>query len=187
MWQRERKLRAVVGVVAVIALLAACSTMPVGVEYDHAARFAGYHEFACLPGATYGAAGASVVQEGREAIERELARKGFKRAEDASTADFLVDFRLGAQDRTEVHTYPPPYDGRWWSLQDWWGHPDWAYTLDVRQYREGMLVIDIYDARSRARIWHGWTRKELTRSDVQHSAGLIRAAAHSVLKGFPPR
>jgi hypothetical protein len=70
-------------------------------------------------------------------------------------ADFVVDFSLGAQDRVQIHTSLPPYEGRWWSLEDWWAHPASSYVLDVRQYREGTLVIDIFDAHSHARVWHG--------------------------------
>jgi hypothetical protein len=99
----------------------------------------------------------------------------------------MVDFTLGSQARTEIHTYPPPYEGRWWSLQDWWAHPDSAYTLDVRQYREGTLVIDMFDAHSHSLVWHGWAKKELSSSEVEHSRGLIRSAVHSILKRFPPR
>jgi hypothetical protein len=171
----------------IVVMLAACTTMPVGVEFDHSASFAAYHTFACLPGASYGSSDASVVRDAREAIEGELARRGFRRAGDVKTADLMVDFKLGAQTRTQVHTYPPPYEGRWWSLQDWWAHPDSAYTLDVRQYREGTLVIDMFDAHSHTLVWHGWAKKELSSSDVEHSRGLIRSAVHSILKRFPPR
>jgi hypothetical protein len=168
-------------------MLAACSTMPVGVEFDHSARFALYHTFACLPGASYGSSDASVVQDAREAIEDELARRGLHRAEDLKTADLMVDFKLGAQTRAQVHTYPPPHGGRWWNLQDWWAHPDSAYTLDVRLYREGTLAIDVFDAHSHTLVWHGWAKKELSSSDVEHSRGLIRSAVHCILKRFPPR
>jgi hypothetical protein len=170
----------------VVARLTACTTIPVGVESDPSAVFAGYHTFACMPGASYGTSGASVVQDAREAIEGELARKGFNRAEDAKMADFVVDFSLGAQDRVQIHTSLPPYEGRWWSLEDWWAHPGSSYVLDVRQYREGTLVIDIFDAHSHARVWHGWAKKELSRSDVEHSRDLIQTAVHSILKRFPP-
>ena len=143
------------------AILAACSTIPVDVQFDPAADVPAYRTFTCLPGLHYGAADASVVQEAREAIEAELGRKGFIASEDAGAADFVVDFRLGTEDRVEVHTSPPPYEGHWWSMEDWWGHPDWAYVTDVRRYREGALVIDIFDAHTHARIWHGWTKKKL--------------------------
>jgi hypothetical protein len=38
----------------VVATLAACTTIPVGVESDPSAVFARYHTFACMPGASYG-------------------------------------------------------------------------------------------------------------------------------------
>jgi hypothetical protein len=95
----------------VVALLAACTTIPVGVESDPPAVFARYHTFACMPGASYGTSGASVVQDAREAIEGELVRKGFNRAEDAKTADFVVGFTLGAQDRRKYIPIRPHMGG----------------------------------------------------------------------------
>jgi hypothetical protein len=56
----------------------------------------------------------------------------------------------------------------------------------VRQYREGTLSIDVFDAHSHRPVWHGWAKKELTRNDMEHSAEAIRKAVDSVLAKFPP-
>jgi hypothetical protein len=122
----------------------------------------------------------------RAAVDKELMAKGFERAATDATADFAVDFTIGSRERTEVDSYPPPYAGRWWDLNDWWGHPYWAYQVDVRQYREGTLSVDIFDAHSHKPVWHGWAKKELTRSDIEHSQHPIAAAVHRILANFPP-
>lgn len=54
-------------------------------------------------------------------------------------------------------------------------------------YRQGTLSIDIFDGHSHRPVWHGWAHKELTRADIEHSAGLIREAVDSVLAQFPPK
>jgi hypothetical protein len=36
-------------------------------------------------------------------------------------------------------------------------------------------------------VWHGWAKKELTRSDIERSEAPIRTAVAAVLEKFPPR
>ena len=172
--------------VAALAALVGCTTLRVGSDYDRSASFSGYHTYTWIQRDHHGSANPLVVQRARDAVEEELTAKGFGRAASDATADFAVDFTIGSRERTEVDSYPPPYAGRWWALDDWWGHPYWAYPVDVRQYREGTLSVDIFDAHSRKPVWHGWAKKELTRSDIEHSKQPIRAAVHQILANFPP-
>jgi hypothetical protein len=58
--------------------------------------------------------------------------------------------------------------------------------LDVRQYREGTLSIDVFDAKTHRPVWHGWAKKELTRADIENSEGPIRKAVTAILAKFPP-
>jgi hypothetical protein len=66
------------------------------------------------------------------------------------------------------------------------GVPYWGTTVDVRQYREGTLSVDVFDAHRHRPVWHGWAKKELTRSDVENSTQAINKAVKAVLDEFPP-
>jgi Domain of unknown function (DUF4136) len=68
----------------------------------------------------------------------------------------------------------------------WWGGPSWGTSVDVRQYHEGTLSVDIFDAHSHRPVWHGWAKKELTPSDMKNSTQPIQNAVASVLARFPP-
>jgi hypothetical protein len=57
--------------------------------------------------------------------------------------------------------------------------------IDVRQYREGTLAIDVFDVHDRRPVWHGWAQKELTRKEVEQSAAPVHDAVQSVLAKFP--
>jgi hypothetical protein len=162
-----------------------CSTLRVGADFDRSARFS-YHTFKWVLRASYGDTPSQVVQQARESIRAELLAKGFTEASQGADADFSVDFTIGSRMRMEVETYPPPYEGRWWNLEDWWGHPYWGYALDVREYREGTLSVDIFDRQSARPVWHGWAKKELRRTDLDHSARPIRRAVRAILADFPP-
>lgn len=168
-------------------ILAGCSSLRVASDYDHAASFAGYHSFSWMVREHRGVANPLVVQRAHDAIEAELKTRGFSEAADPAAADFIVDFTIGSRERTEVNTYPAPYTSSgWWNGQAWWGYPYWGGEVDVRQYREGTLSIDVFDAHSLRPVWHGWVRKELSRSDIEHSEAPIRAAVAAVLAQFPP-
>lgn len=171
-----------------LSSLAGCTTLSVGSDYDRDASFAGFHTFTVMQREHHDVRNPLVVTRADDAIRAELMRKGYQQATDPSTADFTVDFTIGSKERTDVNAYPDPYLGMgWgWGHRGWWGGPYWGNNLDVRQYREGTLSIDVFDARTHRPVWHGWAKKELNRSDIQNSEEPIRKAVAAVLAKFPP-
>ena len=161
--------------------------MRVGSDYDHSVSVSEYHTYSLMVREHHGSGNPLVVQRARDAIQAELKRKGFVEGNAAEQVDFVVDFTIGARDRMDVHSYPATYFDPGWDHSGWWGRPYWGSEVDVRQYREGTLSIDMFDARSHRPVWHGWARKELTDSDIEHSEAPIRAAVGAVLEKFPPR
>lgn len=173
---------------AALLFLAACADAPhVRSDADPAANFAAYRSFALMPrnravvipqpGAIDNPLVFSRIQD---EIRRELEGKGYTLA-DPMAADFVVDFTIGAQERIDVHAYPSA-----------WGGPpmlaggNWGRDIDLRQYREGTLAIDVFDVRTRRPVWHGWAQKELSRKDIEQSAAAIHDAVQAVLAKFPP-
>ncbi len=181
-----RTMMAALASVIALALLQACTTLRVGSDFDRKAVFSGYHSFALMQREHRGSSNPLVVQRARDAIQQELTRKGYTYVTDPGTADFVVDFTIGARDRMDVQSYPAPYTDRiLWGSPGWWG-PYWGSTVDVRTYREGTLSIDVFDGRAQRPVWHGWAKKELSRSDTEHSEEPIRTAVDAVLAQFPP-
>lgn len=167
--------------------LVACAPLRVASDFDHTASFAAYHSFAWMPREHHGLGNPLVAQRAHDAIAAELKAKGFSEAADPAAADFVVDFTIGSRERTEVNSYPAAYTSPGsWGARGWWGYPYWGGEVDVRQYREGTLSIDVFDGHSHRPVWHGWARKELTRSDIEQSEAPIRAAVAAVLAQFPP-
>jgi hypothetical protein len=170
------------------SILSGCASVQVGSDYDKAASFAGYQSFAIMQRDHEGAHNPLVVTRAEDAIREELVRKGYVAAANAQSADFTVDFTIGSKERTDVNSYPEPYGGAGWGWGGggWWGGGYWGNNLDVRQYREGTLSIDIFDAKSRRPVWHGWAKKELSRKDIEQSEQPIRHSVAAVLAKFPP-
>jgi len=181
-------LRPGLSLLALVLALAGCTTLRVSTDYDRSASFAGYHSFAWLAREHRGTRNPLIVQRAHDAIQAELTAKGFSFVADSATADFVVDFTIGSRERVEVDSYPVPYGGPWyWADRGWWGYPYWGRDVDVRQYREGTLAIDVFDARTHRAVWHGRAKKNLTPSDIEHSEEAIRAVVQALLAGFPPK
>jgi hypothetical protein len=172
--------RATFGLGATI-LLASCTTLQVGSDYDRTANFGSYHAFTLMQREHQGIRNPLVATHVEDDIKQELVRRGYTLATDPASADFTVDFTLGSQERTDINSYPAAYAGPWFL-----GGPYWGGGIDVRQYREGTLGIDIFDTHTHRPVWHGWAKKELTQKDFEHPAEPISKAVSSVLGKFPP-
>jgi hypothetical protein len=176
------------GFAGVSLLLAACASLKVGSDFDRTNNFSGYRSFAWMPREHHGTDNPLVAQRALDAIQADLTRKGFSHVEEAAAADFVVDFTIGAHERTDIQSYPAPYAGPWiWGYPDWWGYPYWGSEIDVRTYREGTLSIDMFDAHTHKAVWHGWAKKELSQADIDRSEAPIRSAVAAVLAPFPPK
>jgi Domain of unknown function (DUF4136) len=174
--------RWLVGMFIGASLLAACTTLKTGSDFDRTANFSHYHTYAWLPRNHVASRNPLIARHAHEAIDSEMKNKGFVPAEEGHAADFVIDFTIGSRERTDVQSYPAPYRTAWG-----WGRWYYGDQLDVRRYREGVLAIDVFDGESHQPIWTGWARKELTQSDMENSAGPIRTAASAVLAPFPPQ
>jgi hypothetical protein len=82
------------------------------------------------------------------AIERNLAAKGFERAETTAIPDVRVHFhavidrRISANQLDSQSGYCSPND----------------CPTDVSEYEEGTLVVDMIDVRTNRLVWRGWAR-----------------------------
>jgi hypothetical protein len=171
---------------ALVLLAAACETLKTGSDYDHAASFAGYHSFTIVSRQHHQLPNALIAQRAEDSIRGYLQSRGYVYVEDAAKADFTVDFTLGAEQRTEIYSYPEPWSSGWCAGPGWWGGPYWNSTLDVRQIQEGTISVNIFDNKTRRPVWHGWAQKTLSPGDVDHSAEAINTAMTAVLGKFPP-
>ena len=170
-----------------LALLAGCAASPeVGSDADRTANFAGYHSFALIPRDRVVVSvppdamrNPLVIARIEDEVKQGMQRKGYTLS-DPMSADLVVDFTIGARERIDVHSHP----GGWGPGPVLPGGP-LGSDIDVRQYREGTLAIDVFDVHTLRPVWHGWAQKELTRKDVEQSSAPIHDAVESVLAKFP--
>ena len=143
---------------AVAVGITACSTVKVETEWDKATNFNGYRTYtwiALLPGPEP----LSVAQDPRiketllKTVDSGLTAKGLGRVDPDQAPDLLVAVHAWAERRLDVRSYgygyaPSPYFGMN-------GMYPAAGGLDVREYRDGTLLIDLVDAKTHTLIWRG--------------------------------
>lgn len=164
--------------VSALILLASCASMRVGSNRHPQADTSAWQDYAWMTDSpvvsTDMQLSALTVRNIREAVEAELAAKGYRQV-DAGEADFLVSYTVGSRDRTVTSAQTIPYRDQ--------GVREWSWLdVDVQTYQEGTLSIDIFDGASRQPVWHGWARKTITDSDEADPGPVIRRAVARILK-----
>ncbi|MEE8585628.1 MAG: DUF4136 domain-containing protein [Acidobacteriota bacterium] len=164
------------------ALLASLSVAALQVqelhqEYERAFDFSKYKTFSWVPSEEIPlAAHAPEISpkeadaEIRSAIEKVLAAKGFRKAENGS-ADFQVNYFGIVTARLKEEKVP-------YSLSETFS--PWHFA------REGKLTIDVVDGKQQILVWRGWsvTTVEARGEQVRQT---IREVVHKTLQPFPPK
>ena len=172
-----------------VVLIGACETINTRSDYDHSVDFSGYDSFAWISDKPMVVASPEVspLAQSRiqNAIRRTLESKGMRFVEDATDADFVVGFTVGTRqqvrvDTTPIYPYPAGYRGPYR-----WGYP-YYQDVDVREYTQGRLAIDVFDAAEKQPVWHGFATKNITGADQADPEPLITKAVEAILKDFPP-
>lgn len=155
--------------------LTACSTKgpPVKSERDQFANFTNYRTFALLPPGREPDANLFGTR-GREAVNSQMLLKGYTPA-DGVPADLLIGMIVEVD---EKFTDSLP---KYFHYQDAGGDKS-LFTAYAIGYEEATLSVEIFDARTQRRVWHGSTDVALT---AKHRADLAAAGVDKMFKTFP--
>ena len=108
------------------------------------------------------------------AIKEQLTAKGFKH-ESASEAELGVGYYGGVKGRVDVIDYN-------FSA---WGDDYGIADPDSPVFREGTLVIEVVDMRTRMIVWRGWA--DVFIKDSQGVEEVIDGVVAKILEKFPPQ
>jgi Domain of unknown function (DUF4136) len=166
--------RSCVVAVATVFTMSACVAARVTSDVTSAASASQCHSYAWAGSFHYSeGTGRGVVNPLNEsrlrgAIAANLASKGVQPA--SGDADCLVGYGMGVQTVVEGgYPYGWGWGGGW--RGGYYGAWGWDYPYI---YREGIVAVDLYDAKSRQPLWHA--------SVDQNVSGLTGAAADNKIK-----
>lgn len=140
--------------------VAACSSIQTSYDYDKTVDFTKYKTYAYTPEATnfgpYQLTGDRIVA----AIDREMAERGFTKSDNP---DVLIDIRAKLEEKqdatatttgTGMYGYGAPY-------RYGYGGGFTTTQINVNEYTEGTLIINMVDKESDKLVWQGRGTKTL--------------------------
>ena len=161
---------------------AACGSVSTSHDFDPDADFTKLRTYKWLdappaPNANPEDNSPLVLKRVRNAVDAQLAAKGYKRVESGS--DFQIEAHLSSKQRTRVTStgYSGPYRYGYWGGQD----------IDVYQYEEGSLVLDIVNSAGKQLIWRGVARAAIPDNpQPDEITKIVNEAAEKLIARFPP-
>jgi len=164
-------------------LVLGCSSMRVMVDYDDQFDFSNYKSFKFVTPKivsknksdhSAGIKDPLFIKKASREISAILTSKGYQKTGKKNPADFLVAFYATAKNRAQIT--PPTYHiGRFGRRYVRSGH--------VYHYKQGTLIIDIVDRKSKELVWRGVGSGALNKSDPKKN---LLEAVEKVLEKFPP-
>jgi hypothetical protein len=166
--------------IIIIYALSACSPISVKIDYDSEADFSKYQTYKWIklkkkPAAKQVKINSLNQKRIERAVEKELVTKGFEKIEKGK-ADLLIAAHINVKNKVDIVTYGYGY----------WRRPRYGgRVVEARHYKEGVLILDIVDAREKQLIWRGWAKNCLHGPD--NAEEKINKAVNKILEDFPPQ
>jgi hypothetical protein len=162
---------------AVAMLTVACGySIRTATDYNHTVNFSNYRSFYIKSGSSCG--NPLMDERARADVASALTSKGWREVPEGEGQAAVV---VNAATKTK-HTYETFYDG--WGGWRWnRGFP--RATTYVNSYKIGTLVVDVFDARSKQAIWHGFASDALS-DNASSNTKATEEAVDKMFSNFPP-
>jgi len=164
----------------VFLLISGCSPFTIKQDYDRDADFSKYKTYRWSVAQTDKKDPVTnstlLAKRIKSAVDRKLASQGYVRREE--NPDMLLAYHIKTKEKYNVHDY-----GFGWRPGYWWGGYG-GRNVDVYNYTEGTLIIDVVDRQEKQIVWRGWAVGVTGRPS--ESQQRIDRAVEGILKTFPP-
>ena len=158
--------------IAAVLALSCASTINVRTDYSKQADFAKYRTFSIRDGNSTG--NPVMDQRIKADVEAALRAKGLEEVQSGEGDAIVV---AHAATRTH-HTYETFYNGWGWRWR--WGPPD----VVVNAFQVGTIVVDMFDARTKTAVWHGYASHALSDKPEKNDMRADEAVA-KIFEKFP--
>ncbi|MBN2070906.1 MAG: DUF4136 domain-containing protein [Candidatus Krumholzibacteriota bacterium] len=169
----------IIGCICLLTMTTGCSTIKVETDFDPDADFAALRTYQWIEHVkktdSQMMKDPLIRKHVITAVENEMDALGYFKAVNEKP-DFLIAFYTGAKNRVDVTHYHYRY-GRWGRFH--------GRDISVRKYREGTLILDIIDARTKQLVWRGWAKSVL--HGREDAAEDIKASVKKMLGRYPPK
>ena len=157
-----------------LALASSAFSREVTVDYDHHADFSQYKTYSWAKVETPNSLCDDRVQE---AIDKELENKGLKQVH--ANGDVSVVAVGITREKPMLRTFYDGFDGWLWG-----GFADATTTLE--DYKDGTLVVDMFDSNTKKLIWRA-SASDVLSDKPEKNIKELEKAVHKMFEGFPPK
>jgi Domain of unknown function (DUF4136) len=118
----------------------------------------------------------------KEAVDSQMAAKGFTKVPDGGKADLLVGYQLIIDREKQINGFA---DG-WGSGGPWGGGPN-SFSASTSTINIGIFILGMYDPVAKKLVWIGAAQHALepSKNQARNQQGLDKGA-QKLLKDFPP-
>lgn len=117
----------------------------------------------------------------KDAIDSQLSAKGWKQVDDGGDV-VLVAIGTTQVERT-LNTFYDGFGGGW----RWRGFGGFGSSTTTEQdYKQGTLVVDMFDAKSKQLVWRG-NAQDMLSGDPDKNEKKLNKAVVKMFKKFPPQ
>lgn len=168
-----------VALLLVFAALVSCGSLRVSSDYDLKVDFSTYDSYAFFkPGIDKVEISDLDKRRILNALETALQSKGFEASE---KPDLLISFKTQAKENVNVHHNYPYYGWGW----GW--HPFGIYHQPyVSTQTQGILYIDLIDAKTKHLVWQGKGVGVLQEGTVAKREARIGEFVQEIINQYPP-
>jgi hypothetical protein len=160
-----------------LAMLEAAFAQHVQTDFDHQANFNQYKTYSWEEIKPANSLWDARIQS---AVDEQLAAKGWTKV--ASGGDVAVVAIKTTQTQRTLQTFYDGFGGGW----RWRGFGGIGEATTTEQdYKEGTLVVDLYDAKTKQLIWRGSAEDTVSDKAAKNEKNLDKGVA-KMFKKFPP-
>lgn len=167
---------------AIFLLISGCSSIEVSENYDTSYDFTKLKTYDWIP--VENKKNKLTVKQIQNELKNQLAAKGFRT--NASNPDFLIALHGGTEEKVSIRSTNYGYNyGHWYGGS----HGATYYTggVEVYEYKEGTLILDIIDAKNKEVIFQSTTITTLSDNmSMEKRQKKIKQVIEKAIKAFPP-
>jgi len=169
-------------------LAVGCSSISINHDWDRDAPFPTYKTYSWLeivpdetPGIDVKTARQTsdlLIQRIKRSVNTQMAAKGLSPA-NGQDPDLLVMYHTGVEQKVNVTDWGYNYS------YGYWGYG--GRQIDVYEYHEGTLIIDLIDAKAKELVWRGSAQKAVDQNmSAQKADAIIDEAVTKIFTKYPP-
>lgn len=160
-----------------LSLLTPALAQHVQTDFDHQANFGQYKTYSWQAIKPENSLWDSRI---KSAVDAQLAVKGWSRMD--TGGDVAIVAIKTTQTQKALNTFYDGFGGGW----RWRGFGGFGEsTTTENDYKEGTLIIDLYDAKTKQLIWRGSAEDMISDRAEKNEKNLDKGVA-KMFKGFPP-